>query len=89
MTNCIMQIVFIAYNLIGFFGILHNVHRHIACREYISKRLRFCFEPDGIKLESSLLTSYVTSAGGKQVFRKTYDLQPGDKNAVEFHSADY
>jgi hypothetical protein len=40
-------------------------------------------------LEGPLLAGYVTSESGKHVFRKTYDLQPGDKNAFEFRSVDY
>ncbi len=46
-------------------------------------------EPDGNKLEGSLLDSYVISESGKHVFRKTYHLQPGDKNVFEFRSVDY
>lgn len=46
-------------------------------------------EPDGTKLEGSLLAKHVTLESGKQVFRKTYKLQPGDKNAFEFRSVDY
>lgn len=46
-------------------------------------------EPDGTKLEGESLTRYVSFESGKHVFRKTYDLQPGDKNAFEFRSVDY
>ena len=46
-------------------------------------------EPDGTKLEGSLLASYVTRESGKHMFKKTYNLQPGDKNAFEFRSVDY
>lgn len=46
-------------------------------------------EPDGTKLEGESLARYVSSESGKHMFRKTYDLQPGDKNAFEFRSVDY
>lgn len=46
-------------------------------------------EPDGTKLEGPSLARYVSFESGKHVFRKTYDLQPGDKNAFEFRSVDY
>lgn len=46
-------------------------------------------EPDGTKLEGEALFQYVTEDSGKHLFRKTYNLQPGSRNAFEFHSFEY
>lgn len=46
-------------------------------------------EPDGSQLEGARLAEYVSWEGGKHVFRKKYNLQPGDENAFEFRSVDY
>lgn len=45
-------------------------------------------EPDGTTLEGDLLANYVIQKDSKHIFRKTYDLQPGDSNSFEFRSFD-
>jgi hypothetical protein len=42
--------------------------------------------PDGTTLEGTTLNQYVTIENGKHIFRKIFDLQPGDNNSFEFRS---
>lgn len=60
-----------------------------AAHSALSGGFQAVMEPGGTKVEGEALKSYVTTASGKHVFTKTYNLKPGDANEFEFRSYAY